>query len=499
MAKGDFSSVKIDSFGKGINLVDPIEEMDVGYLGPLTRNVLPAGNGKSLHHSQGVLTTLNLSASATKRPAEITKYANGVIVAFADGSVDRIVQSTGVSTNFAGTDVIAVPDVAISQDSALTDYFAYVLRPKGSATVQAKFNLTSGVGVTWPGTPPLGTCLISWKTMMVIGQGSRLRFSTQGNPDSWPANNFIDIKTLDDALDDIVGFEIMGENLMVFKKRSTWIVFDPVTFDNRRLFSVGILNRNCSTRLDDRVYWGSPEGFYSTDGDTLKYETPRLGAMSTVWQRSSASALTSSPNGTLIACDGNGLLLGYTQFRDINGQMPWYSCRDAGYARVKCIMWGSSDYSGASGLSDDPNFNAVVAGLWNSTGANSNGLGVCISVTGASSPPVVFPHEGGLAVKSIIQLPTLHNAEVEGLSRLRRLNLYGHGTLGTTGVAGIEVYKDNAGAPDFSQVGAAFSGEFLKYKPEVRGKNFSVILYSDGVNTDFELHTVEAEFRQAGR
>lgn len=492
MAKGDFSSLKIDAFGKGINLVDPIEEMDVGYLGPLTKNVQPVGNGKTLQHSSGILSSLALATSATKRPTQFTQYASGLLVGFNDGTVDRIVQSTGTSTNFAIADTAGVPDVVVSQDSALTTYYAYILRPNGSAQNSVKVDLGTAASVTWPGTPPKGACAISWKTLMVIGQGSRLRFSTQANPDSWPANNFIDIKTLDDANDDIVGFEVLGEDLIVFKRRSTWMVFDPVTFDNRRLFSVGLANRKCSTRLDDKIYWASLDGFYSSDGTDFKYESAKLGRLT---NSIAFTSVVAAPNGTIIIIDGAGFYVGYSQSRDFDGSMPWYLVYDTGYAKIRAIAWASADFSGGTALSDDPVTNTLLCGMWGS--ANTNSLGVSIDTSGAPAGGSA-QHEDGTPVRSVIQLPTFHNTSVEDLSRMRRLNLYGHGTLGTTGVAGVEVYKDNANAPSFSKVGAAFVGEFLRYRPEVRGKNFSVIIYSDG-NVNFALHSVEAQFRAAGR
>jgi hypothetical protein len=498
MAKGDFSSLKIDSFGKGINLVDPVEEMDVGYLGPLSRNVQPVGDGKSLQHSSGIVSTLALATSSTKRPVEFTKYSAGLIVGFNDGTVDRIVQATGASTNIGVADASGIPAVVVSQDSALNTYFAYIIRPTGSGVASTKVNLSTGVSVAWS-VNGHGPCAISWKTMLIWASGTRVLFSKQGDPDTWPANNFIDIKTLDDALDDVVGFQILGEDLIVFKRRSTWVVFDPVTFDNRRLFSVGLNNRKCTTRLDDRIYWLSLEGIYSTDGEQLKLETSKLGRMNTVCSPDFYSTMVATPNGTIVASDSGGLLVGYSQFRDINGNMPWYSCRDTGYAKIRALTWASSDFSGASGSSDTPSSNALLIGAWGSVGTNSNTLGVSLDVTGAAhTSGGSSAHEDGTAVKSIVQLPTFHNSDVEGLSRLRRLNLYGHGSLGTTGVAAVEVYADNAGAPTFSQVGTAFVKEFIRYRPETKGKNFAVIIRSDG-DIDFVLHTVEAQFRQAGR
>lgn len=492
MAKGDFSSLKIDSFGKGINLVDPIEEMDVGYLGPLTRNVQPVGNGKTLQHSSGILSSLALTTSATKRPTQFTQYANGLLVAFNDGTVDRVVSATGTSTNFAVADAAGVPDVVVSQDSALTTYYAYILRPASSAQTSVKVDLGTAASVTWPGTPPKGQCAISWKTMMVIGQGSRLRFSTQANPDSWPANNFIDIKTLDDANDDIVGFQILGEDLIVFKRRSTWMVFDPITFDNRRLFSVGLAGRKCSTRLDDKIYWVSLEGIYSSDGTDFKYESPKLGRMASVFVPGSLSGIVATPNGTIVATDGGGLLVGYTQFRDFDGSIPWFVCRDSGYAKIKALIW-ADPFVSASPLSDNPATNTLLCAIQGS--ANANSLGVSIDVS-AAPVNTSSKHEDGTFVKSIIQLPTFHNASVEDLSRMRRLNIYGHGSIGAAGV--LEIYLDNSPISVFNAIGGTFVNEFLRYRPEMKAKNFNVIIRSDG-DINFAIHSVEAKFRAAGR
>lgn len=509
MAKGDFASITVDNFGKGINLVDPVQELESGYLGPETLNVLPVGKGKSLKPTDSVFTALALATSATRRPVELTRYSGGLLVANKDGSVDRVSQ-TGTITSFAATDAAGIPEVVVSQDAALTTYYAYILRPSGSAATSVKVNLSTAASVTWPGTPPLGACAISWKTRMVIGQGSRVRFSTEGDPDTWPANNFIDIKTLDDALDDIVAFEIMGEDLLVYKKKSLWLIFDPVSFDNRRLFSVGAVNRRCVSRGTDRVFWLAPSGVFSTDGSELFQETKKIDtvfqtgqfggnafdAIFNIWTSGGLypyCSLIATPNDTIVVSDGtNRLLVGYVQYRDINGDIPWFPLRGH-MPTVAGLVYAQNDFTGAAG---DKSL-GIVGATWDQTGANSNNLMRLID----SGVPGGVEIAGGdfNSIEPIIELPFLHNDAVEGYSRMRRLNLYGEGTLADTATATIEVYKDNDVLASSSKIAQSFTDDVIRVKPEVRGRSFRVHIKGFGQFSNFILHSAEFQFRRAGR
>jgi len=502
MAKGDFSSLKIDNFGRGINLVDPLEEMDTGYLGPSTTNVLPIGKGNSLENADGAFVTQTFVNSTTRRPNELIKYLNGLIVSNLDGSVDRLAQTNGVVTSIGVVDGAGPPAVVVSQDSALSQYYAYIIRSPATSLNNTKVNLSTAASVTWPGSPPSGVCGISWKTMMVIGAKSRIRFSTQGNPDSWPANNFIDIKTLDDASDDIVGFEILGEDLIVFKKRSTWMVFDPVTFDNRRLFSVGLVCRKAVSRLDDRIFWIGTDSIYSTDGSTLKNEAVKLGlngntSTFALWLGGAGGlpntdcSLTCSPDGRVVASDANlCTFVGYSNSRDFNGDMPWYKLSGVqGFLPIDTV-WNNQNF-GSSDIYSDSENNRFLGIILQST---NNQFLAPILDSGVASQFL----SSSIAVQGVIELPTFHNPSVEDISRLRRLNLYGHGTFGNTGVAAIEIYKDN-GALAFTKPAGAFTNEFMRVRPEMRAKNFVVRIRSDGLVPNFQLHSVEAQFRKGGR
>jgi hypothetical protein len=498
MAKGDFSSLKIDSFSRGLNLVDPIEELDVGYLGPNSVNVLPVGAGKSISVADGLQKLVALPASTTKRPLDVAQYPDGIVVVYDDGSADMVKQFGGTIINICGPD--SDISVVVSQDSALSTYYIYMVKFTGSAVANLKAHAVTGAVVTWPGSPPKGEAAISWKTMMIIGSGNRVRFSTQGNPDSWPANNFIDIKTLDDAQDSIVGFEILGENLIVFKKRSVWMVFDPVTFENRRLFSVGLINNRATCRLNDRIYWVSHDGVFSTDGDVLKSESGRLGRLNTTPGGNinyDYISMAADPIGSVVFHIGGDIYVGYTQFRDFEGNIPWYKVSDATYATVRSIIFSSSDFITAGLGSNNPVSNYLLG--VNAISTNENFVSKLFRTDGKVSSGT--PHtvtSGSINMKSTVELPTFHNKDVEGLSRLRRLDLYGHGTIGSTANAKIEVFNDNSTVVSNSTIVTSFINEFLRLRPEMRAKNFKVVISSEAA-TGYVLHTVEAEFRGAGR
>lgn len=504
MTKGDFTTATITNFGKGLNLVDPREELGDGYLGPYTRNVQPIGGGRSLKPIDSIssLNGIVLANSATRRPVQFTPYLTDLLIGNNDGSVDRVTP-VPVITSYGAADAAGIPTVVVSQDSVVapgSPYYAYILRPTASGVASTKVHLGTNASVAWP-TNPKGSCGISWKTRMVIAQGSRVLFSKEADPDTWPANNFIDIKTLDDASDDIVGFQIIGENLLVFKASSVWEVFDPVTFDNRRLFSVGLVNRRCSYRLLDRVYWLDYSGVYSTDGSEIREEAKKL---KPVWDPlgfgfPNVFAPTSNPNhaalvvtdsGTIVVTDGwLGVLLGYTQYPDIvDGSIPWYPMHDF----IPRFHGLGIDSTGR-----------VLSGVWDQIGANTNGLWQVID-SGVQSAQVEFAPFTFQSARPLIELPTIHNSAVEGYSRLRRLNIYGHGTLGTTNTGAVEVFTeaqtvDPAGSPAFFKAVGSFTNEAMRVRPELRAKTFVVLLFGVAIPLTFQIHGVEAQFRSSGR
>jgi hypothetical protein len=507
MAKGDFSTVTINDFSRGVNALDQMEDLTPGFIGHDSVNVIPVGRGGSIRQVGGLQSLMAFTSSPSRRPNYGIPYDTGLVVVHNDGSVSRFDFNTAFDTNFGTSDGagILIPSVIIAQDVSLgTNQYVWIMRDPTSGLASTKVNLTTAASVAWAGTPPKGRCIANWKTRMVIGgipsEVGRLRFSDALNPESWPVNNFIDVKTTDGDAERIIGLEVVGEDLLVFKERSTWLVFDPVTFDNRRLFSVGLYNRKFTCRYNDRVYWMDSSGIYSTDGTDVSKETASIdaafsnevpnsfggGGFNVPYATGSVDyygGMDATLDGRIVVSSGAGIIVGYVGNRDQAGRMAWYHLNGGAFASSwDVIQTYPGDYLFAGEL--------VIL-----TRAPTNFNEISLYDSGSSH----LVGGTNVAVKGVIQLPPMHNDELEAFSRMRKLDLYGVGTIGSTGVATIEVRNDTAVGPAFSKVPGSFSTEFIRVRPEVRGRNFYVTIKGDGTGSSFTIHAVEAVLRRAGR
>jgi hypothetical protein len=114
-----------------------------------------------------------------------------------------------------------------------------------------------------------------WRNRMIICTGAfgtsvnqrRLFISAIGNPESFTSTDFIDVKASDDDTDPVIWMEILGDNLLVFKRRSVWSLYaEPPTPAIRLLDQVGIEDRFQSCVVDGRCYYWNRSGLWSTDG-----------------------------------------------------------------------------------------------------------------------------------------------------------------------------------------------------------------------------------------
>jgi hypothetical protein len=164
-----------------------------------------------------------------------------------------------------------------STDSTGVDYVWF---QNGGGMTPRKMKISDHSVSNWGGTPPHGQVLKSWKNRMVIvetGFPARIRFSKINDPENWPSTNFIDIKSVDDELDEIVALENIGEDLLVFKRNSVWRIYDSTNFQNERIGAVGADNMYAVAKVVDRVYWFSSIGrLYSTDGTDVTHESERI-------------------------------------------------------------------------------------------------------------------------------------------------------------------------------------------------------------------------------
>lgn len=116
-------------------------------------------------------------------------------------------------------------------------------------------------------------CICYWKGRMVAAGGtienSRLIFSVIGDPDNWNANDFLDLRDVNDVADPILDMVVLGEDLIVFRRNSIWRVYDSVNFTNQKIHDVGIARLGQVDEFEGALYFPSRSGFYSTNGVNL--------------------------------------------------------------------------------------------------------------------------------------------------------------------------------------------------------------------------------------
>jgi hypothetical protein len=107
-----------------------------------------------------------------------------------------------------------------------------------------------------------------WKNRMVIAgvNSQRLWFSAISDPETFAVTDWADIKSTSDDLDPLTWVELLGDALIVFKRRSTWEVYDAGTFANRQLGSPGCEDRFQSCECEGRCYFFTRNGVYVVAG-----------------------------------------------------------------------------------------------------------------------------------------------------------------------------------------------------------------------------------------
>lgn len=110
-----------------------------------------------------------------------------------------------------------------------------------------------------------------WRNRMIAVKKNtnRLYMSAIGNPESFGANDFLDVKASDDDNDWITWMEVVGDNLIVFKKQSVWSLYaEPPAPAVRQLGGPGAEDRFQSCVVEGRVYYWNRTGLWSTDGES---------------------------------------------------------------------------------------------------------------------------------------------------------------------------------------------------------------------------------------
>lgn len=114
-----------------------------------------------------------------------------------------------------------------------------------------------------------GTILVHAERMWFIDANARLRFSDPGNPESWPAANFIDINPGDAVrTTDLYSFQ---NRLYIFKEYGIWVLDTPgppTTWFLRRFTDIGGAVRSAG-EYDGVMYWLASNGAYKFDGSDI--------------------------------------------------------------------------------------------------------------------------------------------------------------------------------------------------------------------------------------
>lgn len=166
---------------------------------------------------------------------------------------------------------------------------------------------SSGVFGTAGGSPP-GAVLVGVQPREnrlalanIVTYTSRVWFSDAGNPDSWPATNYVDLSPGDgESIKAIVAWR---ELLFVFKPSKIFVfygnstdstgqpVFNYRTIDARR----GVDNARAVVAGEDGVYFANSRGIYVTTGSSPQLISQPLdpffvGNISAFWQRGTVSS-----------------------------------------------------------------------------------------------------------------------------------------------------------------------------------------------------------------
>lgn len=500
----------LNDFSGGINAVDDPQDLDPNELAfGGTNDVEIVGKGARIRVRNGMKRKSGGGPAPTvdqSRVRHMMPYrASGV-------SLDNIVLSTAlgqiltwnrvtqaVNSIFGATGTPGAPDRTwYFEQAADVSNVQNVWCMNGLDTAR-KFPVTTGVVANWGGTPPAGTFCKVWKNMMIVAgvpaQPQRLYFSTIANPESWPANNFIDIKSTDDEDDSITALETIGENLLVFKQNSVWVVFDPVTFENRRIADTGCVNQFAHCRQGDLVYWMAPTGVFSTDEDEVNRESKNIDV---VWNNPQGGGNVTLKNARMASTADRIFVMPSTSYMwamrtDLtrpDKQHPWFYYQERFF------------YA-----------NALCSGNFNDPGQGQpESLMVCVTDSGFSEQTlfewgakwganddawnIAF---GGTLIASFAS-KRLAFVGTENWERIRRINVFGISEGSNMAINLL----DDAGNGVFSQYVNTGNGDdygYARVRPEVRARGVQLwvnFLQGEPTTGNNPMEITEVEFKYRG-
>lgn len=358
----------------------------------------------------------------------------------------------------------------------------------------------------WANNPPNGTMMRLWKNRMCISgvaaTPQRLFFSDIGNPESPAATygtNWVDIKSTDDDLDPITWIETLGNDLVVFKKQSVWVVYDSNTFQNRRLGGPGCEGRFMTCVSDGRVYFFNRAGVWSTNGiQPPRMETAKI-----------ENFISDNLNYTHIA----KVRLCASRDRRIFVAMPFTT--STVNDRLFELLPGE-EFVSEDGTTD------VREGAWT---VHSYPVGALCTFRPSTQDVLVAAHSGqsrlhilfqgsdddGDPIQSHWQGSWRPLISEEPYERIRRVNIEMAGRLQ------LKVYKDFEDNPAFQKVmdassaltdplwdGGVWDGgiwslasevQLVRARPETRGRYHSIRVENNEIDKSFTIYAIELALR----
>lgn len=341
-----FKSVMVDDFRKGANerqgdiQDEPVNEFRQ------TQNMQLTGDGRGFKPRGG---TKRFDTAGTALPAQTTfdEFAN--LFYWLQDDIPGATNPTGYLMASVEGDIFAV-DVTFADTGTRTSIFAgaagnvWDFQPAKNAAGTSHLWACNGSDNNQKITTALATsawtinngsaqkpkCICYWKGRMVAAggtiQNSRLIFSAIGDPETWAANDFLDLRDVNDPADQIIDMKVLGEDLIIFRRNSIWRIYDPTGFANQKIHDVGIAAVNQVAEWEGRLYFPTRYGLYSTNGVSLKLESKKLETFN--FQLNSDKMRCVITKAGLLYCNqgqSSGLYEFYLTLDDGDGNHPFMS------------------------------------------------------------------------------------------------------------------------------------------------------------------------------
>ena len=264
------------------------------------RDAQPAQNAAAMQQRPGFIQrNLSLAGHIVSMKGWRVVGGNLGLIALTDGTVRPMDTSYAVGASIYSSGTTGGQDVPCFEPYRDVSNNARMYFIANSTVPPQFWDGAAASSSTWTNAPLNCRVLKVWRNRMCVSGHTgafphRVWYSDVGNPDlplTQYGNNWVDLMDArTSAFDHVVGMEVAGDYLVVFKRMSTWVIYDPVTFNNRRISDTGAVDWPSITRALGRAWWVSaPDRLYSTDGVKIREECPQATFVAGEWARGSGS------------------------------------------------------------------------------------------------------------------------------------------------------------------------------------------------------------------